>query len=291
MLLQSVVLLPFLLISSVSAASGSFYKKSPVLELDSSNFDEVVLKTNQSSVVEFYAPWCGHCQRLKPEYDKVGKYLNDVAIVGAVNCDLAKNKKLCSTYRIEGYPTILSFRPPKFDLNKPTPVKYGHASEIFNGPRKAKNLVDFMSSRIKNYVKRLITLDKLNAWLSNPKSVRPKVVVFTRKDKLTALLKSIAVDLLGAVDFAYVPLNLDKKEIFEAYDIDQTGTTSVLYYVDSEGNKTPYAGELSKKGILQFLNGFEELKESTDKVYERLEFLKKVQNGEKIKKPVRHDEL
>jgi len=51
-------------------------------------------------VVEFYAPWCGHCQRLAPEYEKAATNLKGMIKVGGVNCD--EEKQLCGQYGIQG---------------------------------------------------------------------------------------------------------------------------------------------------------------------------------------------
>merc|ERR1712096_454221 len=37
------------------------------------NFDELVTKSEKDVLVEFYAPWCGHCKKLTPIYDELGE--------------------------------------------------------------------------------------------------------------------------------------------------------------------------------------------------------------------------
>jgi len=52
-----------------------YASNSAVVDLRSNNFDNLVLNSDHIWVVEFYAPWCGHCQQLMPEYDKAATAL------------------------------------------------------------------------------------------------------------------------------------------------------------------------------------------------------------------------
>ncbi|CAI8055677.1 Protein disulfide-isomerase A6 [Geodia barretti] len=88
-----------------------------VYELTASNFDSMVINSHYVWVVEFYAPWCGHCQALAPEYKKAARAMNVNGIVriGAVNAD--EHQQLGGRYGVKGFPSIKIFGANK---NKPT---------------------------------------------------------------------------------------------------------------------------------------------------------------------------
>ena len=52
-----------------------------VVDLTPSNFNKLVMGGDEVWIVEFYAPWCGHCQSLVPEYKKAAKALKGVVKV------------------------------------------------------------------------------------------------------------------------------------------------------------------------------------------------------------------
>lgn len=45
----------------------------PVKVAVAKNFDEIVTKNGKDTLIEFYAPWCGHCKKLAPIYDELGE--------------------------------------------------------------------------------------------------------------------------------------------------------------------------------------------------------------------------
>ncbi|XP_010522374.1 PREDICTED: protein disulfide-isomerase 2-3-like [Tarenaya hassleriana] len=93
---------------------GSSEKKSEPsasVELNSSNFDELVIKSKELWIVEFFAPWCGHCKKLAPEWKKAAKNLKGKVNLGHVNCDA--DQSLMSRFKVQGFPTILVFGADK----------------------------------------------------------------------------------------------------------------------------------------------------------------------------------
>lgn len=64
------------IVAALVACSAAMYPSSgDVVELTGSNFDQQVIKSDNIWIVEFYAPWCGHCQSLAPEYKKAASKL------------------------------------------------------------------------------------------------------------------------------------------------------------------------------------------------------------------------
>ena len=226
-------------------AQADEYAADPnIYELTASNFNKVIHGSNYTSIVKFYAPWCGYCQQLKPVWKKLGKSIgtgSKLSVnVAAVNCDKDYNKPLCAQYQIQGFPTVMVFRPPKYDEAK---VKSGkklkHASESYTGQRTVKAMLQFLSSRLKNYVKKVHNLDSdLIQWISDED--KPKVLLVAKSNLISPLLKSLAIDFLTKVDFAMYGKYNDQPTSIEingkAVDIPKIDSSTLLYF-DREGGK------------------------------------------------------
>ena len=88
-------------------------------DLDVDTFDKHV-NGGKLALVEFYAPWCGHCKKLAPEYKKAAAELEkgDTGIkLVKVDATLEENKPLAEKFGIKGFPTIKVFGA---DKRKPT---------------------------------------------------------------------------------------------------------------------------------------------------------------------------
>lgn len=78
-----------------------------VVVLKERNFSDVI-ENNQYVLVEFYAPWCGHCQALAPEYAAAATELKGENVVLA-KVDATEESELAHQYDVQGFPTVYFF--------------------------------------------------------------------------------------------------------------------------------------------------------------------------------------
>eukprot|EP00282_Hemiselmis_andersenii_P008385 CAMPEP_0114140228 /NCGR_PEP_ID=MMETSP0043_2-20121206/17267_1 /TAXON_ID=464988 /ORGANISM="Hemiselmis andersenii, Strain CCMP644" /LENGTH=423 /DNA_ID=CAMNT_0001234297 /DNA_START=59 /DNA_END=1329 /DNA_ORIENTATION=- len=100
-----------ILLLAVSCLLSAALAKSKVEELTPQNFKSTVLESDATWAVSFYAPWCGHCKALAPEWEKLASAISPTVRVGSVDAD--KHKELGGQYDVRGFPTIKVFGKDK----------------------------------------------------------------------------------------------------------------------------------------------------------------------------------
>ncbi|KAF8638249.1 hypothetical protein AX17_002271 [Amanita inopinata Kibby_2008] len=123
------------LLSLLSFAFVAVVTASNVVELDSSNFDRVIGK-GKPALVEFFAPWCGHCKNLAPTYEKLADAFaesKDKVVIAKVDAD-GRGRPLAQKYGVSGYPTLKWFDADGKD-------------ELYESGRDLESLATFISLR------------------------------------------------------------------------------------------------------------------------------------------------
>ncbi|KAJ4313681.1 Protein disulfide-isomerase erp38 [Fusarium piperis] len=93
----------------LSALAATVAAKSAVIELLPSNFDKVVLKSGKPTLVEFFAPWCGHCKKLAPVWEELALAYEPTAKVQIAKVDADAHRDLGKRFGIQGFPTLKFF--------------------------------------------------------------------------------------------------------------------------------------------------------------------------------------
>ncbi|EXX78145.1 protein disulfide isomerase PDI1 [Rhizophagus irregularis DAOM 197198w] len=121
----------FLVFLSLLACSIVLAEESDVISLTKDTFKTIV-EPEKLILIEFFAPWCGHCKALAPEYEEAATALKAENIKLA-KVDCTAETELCAEHEIKGYPTLKVF-------------KDGKASE-YNGGREANLIISYMKKQ------------------------------------------------------------------------------------------------------------------------------------------------
>ncbi|XP_072167834.1 protein disulfide-isomerase 2-like [Diadema setosum] len=104
----------------------------PVKVLVGQNFADVALDASKDVLVEFYAPWCGHCKQLAPIYEELGEHFKDNADIVIAKMDSTANE--VEEVSIRSFPTIKLFKKGDNEI-----VDYA-------GDRKLEAMISFLES-------------------------------------------------------------------------------------------------------------------------------------------------
>jgi thioredoxin 1 len=79
-----------------------------VTQVNESNFEQLVLKSDKPVVVDFWAEWCGPCKALAPVLDEIQTEVSGKAQIVKVNVDECSD--IAQKFGIRGIPTLIFFK-------------------------------------------------------------------------------------------------------------------------------------------------------------------------------------
>jgi protein disulfide-isomerase-like protein len=225
----------------------SLYKDAALVqELDDDTFPEGD-GDNWVWLVEFYAPWCGHCRQLSPKWKAVADALHGVVRVAAVNCDA--QQALCQGQNIKGYPTIKALKGGKW-------VDY-------KGDRSAPAMRDWALGLLPNdVVTQVADGKKLDGFLKV--SARGAgggarwgagMLLFTPKKVTSALYKSLALRYKGKLAFCEVRGASADHVLAKRFGITKFPALVAVCGGDEKAT-VPYTDDMKNTKLTKFLNAF-----------------------------------
>lgn len=108
MQLRHLLLLVTALLAAVILSTPVVQAEEAVESLTADTFDDYITK-HKHAVVQFYAPWCGHCKNLAPHYEAAAKILEEEDDIHLAKVDATVETDLASKFNVRGYPTIKIF--------------------------------------------------------------------------------------------------------------------------------------------------------------------------------------
>ena len=153
---------------------------SDVVALTDDTFDDY-LSSHPVALVEFYAPWCGHCKALKPAYEEAATILKKEGSKAVmVKVDATAERKIAQEHGVSGFPTIQFFRD-------------GEMEEPYEGGRDTYDLVDFMREKAAEASKprpKLPRVVSFNMNIANSllkHKVKRQLMIFANKKQLASI--------------------------------------------------------------------------------------------------------
>ncbi|KFA63218.1 hypothetical protein S40285_04917 [Stachybotrys chlorohalonatus IBT 40285] len=239
----------------LATLAASVAAKSAVLDLIPSNFDEVVLKSGKPTLVEFFAPWCGHCKNLAPVYEELAlafEHAKDKVQIAKVDADAEKS--LGKRFGVQGFPTL-----KWFDGKSDTPVDYKSGRDL-------ESLSSFITEKTGVKLKKkqdapsdvkILTDATFSEAVGGDKNV---LVAFTAPwcghcKKLAPTWETLASDFVNEPNVIIAKVDADNdnsKSTAQEYGVKSYPT--IKYFPAGSKEAQPYEGGRTEDAFINFIN-------------------------------------
>jgi len=220
-----------LLFCGAMVAGADITKDEGVLVLTVDNFQEAI-DGNEFMLVEFYAPWCGHCKALAPEYAKAAGILAERdSPIKLGKLDATEEGAVAEKFEVRGYPTLKFFKNGK-------PMEYG-------GGRTADTIVSWLEKKTGPAAKTLASVEAAKAYAEG-KSV---AIIGFFKDETTDAAKGFLAAAGMMDDFEFGITGDDA--VFAEYGVE--GET-VLLLKDFDDGKAVLSEGITEESVTAFIS-------------------------------------
>ncbi|KAK5083794.1 hypothetical protein LTR05_006300 [Lithohypha guttulata] len=241
------------LASLLFAATAS---ASAVLNLIPSNFDEIVFQSGKPALVEFFAPWCGHCKNLAPVYDELAaSFGSQSSKVSIANVDADAHKALGKRFGVQGFPTL------KWFDGKP-----GSEPVDYNGGRDLESLQKFVTEKsgvkpkgAKKTTSHVQILDE-KSFKEQVGKDNDVLVAFTAPwcghcKTLKPTWEKLAEDFAAEPNVIIAQVDAEaenSKSLAQEQGI--SGFPTIKFFPKGSAEPSPYAGARSEEAFIEYLN-------------------------------------
>ncbi|PHT58476.1 Protein disulfide isomerase-like 1-4 [Capsicum baccatum] len=203
-----------------------------VAVLKEGNFSEFISK-NKYVMIEFYAPWCGHCQALAPEYAAAATELKGESVMLA-KVDATEEAQLAQNYDVQGYPTVFFFID---GVHKP-----------YNGERNKDAIISWIKKKTGPVLSNITSVEEAERILKDEKKVVLGYLNDLVGDKSEELAAAAALE--DGVNF-YQTASPDVAKLFH---IDSQAKRPALVIIKKEAESiNHFVGEFIKSAIAEFV--------------------------------------
>ncbi|XP_068607238.1 protein disulfide-isomerase A2 [Brachionichthys hirsutus] len=208
-----------------------------VMVLHVNNFARA-LSENQYLLVEFYAPWCGHCQQLEPAYaEAAGRLRAEEPAMRLAKVDAAEERELAEEFHIDSFPQLKLF----IDGDRKQPVD-------FTGQRSPEGIITWMKRRTGPGAPVLDSADSAARFID---SHNVAVIGFfdDLESEAAAAFRQMALDQSGS-EFALSA----SPEVFQKYEVKSSSVVLFKKFDDGRADfGLPDDGKLDKGKVIDFI--------------------------------------